>query len=76
MVRLSPQELVFIKSMWALSPFSDIRLLTVVKTFFCLLGKDKLLFHRDTVLIQKHLISIICGAQNLFMQMFSNEART
>lgn len=48
----------------------------VVKTFFCLLEKDKLLFHPDTLLIQKHLISIICGAQNLLTQMFSKEART
>lgn len=64
------QELVFIKSMWALSPVFDIKQLTVVKTFFCLLGKDKLLFHRDTVLIQKHLIPIICGAQSLFRKCF------
>lgn len=64
------QELVFIKSMWALRPVSDIEQLTVVKTFFCLLGKDKLLFHHDTVLIQKHLIPVICGAHNLFANVF------
>lgn len=48
----------------------------VVKTFFCLFEKDKLLFHPDTLLIQKHLTSIICGAQNLLTHMFSKEART
>lgn len=49
----------------------------VVKTFFfCLLKKDTFLFYPDTLLIQKHLISLICGAQNLLRQMFSEEART
>lgn len=35
----------------------------VVKTIFCLLEKDKLLFHPDILLIQKHLIPTICRAQ-------------